>query len=1367
MDEYQDNAGDLAKEFLATSGSEPSQRSSVVFDQLSVQGSGAGVQIAPTVLTTLRSWVDVLNPRTYGRPRPSRTLLHGFSGTLDGGEMLLVIGKPGSGCTTFLKTLANMHGEYKAVSGRLEYGGRPAGASDPDPVRVTYCEEEDSHLPTLTVAQTLRFAIRSTWDLKASSTTIDAAVNLLARCVGLYKVLGTRVGNATIRGVSGGERRRVSLAESMATLPDVLCLDNPTNGLDSSTALDFIRTMREFTTQRGCSTAMSVYQAGDSMVPLFDKVLLINGGCQIFYGKASEVKQYFEDLGFVCPERTTITDFLNSMTAGPELRHVREGWEARVPATPAQFEKAFRQSVHYEAVAKAIAAMREQAAPVGTKRDVYSLPRYRQITECSIRQFRVLVGDTGTRITEALTIIVQSLVLGTLFINQPHATQSLFIFSSALFFSVLVPALQSMAEFNNSFAERPLVTRQKRYRFYHPAAYAWGLVLTDAVWKIVAVAYNSPMYFLVGFQRTADKFFTWFCVVYVLHMALSMIFRAIAVASPNMGRAVLPVGLMFNVFVLYTGLYVPGPQMQSWLFWVRYLNPLYYAYESAMVNELGDLFYTCSEADLAPNGPGYEGISGRACAVKGAATGQQLVSGAAYIWEQYGFQVSNLWRNVGINAALFLFFALCTGYGMERYKPQAGRLATVFYKSDPMPTRPASNRGASDTEKGETDPDVPPPPKISRDISSTSMASHSGRTLAWEKMTLELKVDGEVKRLLNNLSGFVEPGQLTALMGASGAGKTTLLNTLAGRIDFGTQSGQVFLDGGPLPKNYRRYIGYVQQQDVHLPTQTVREALQMTAHLRRSSSVSNEEKDAHVDAVIDTLEMEDIADALIGVPGAGLNLEQRKRVTIGVELSACPDILLLDEPTSGLDGQSALTIGRLLRKLAESGQTVVCTIHQPAADLIKLFDHLVLLVPGGRLAYDGPLGDKCVEALGYFADSGAARACGEHENPAEYLISVVRETRGEGGEPKHDFAALWETSAARTQRDEHRRKWVHSDPNRTPPRPGTDDDEGTHAAPLLTQFTTTIRRTWLYYWRDPDYFVSKLLMNMGNALLNGLTFLNSDSTEKGAYNRLFSAFMSFIVGPPLVLQLAPRFVALRDIFTQREQASQTYSWLCFVVPAILVELPYAVVTGLAYWLLWYFPVGYSKSPGSAGYSLLAWELFVVFAHSLAQLCAALMPGLDATFAANGFFFMFVNSFAGTLSPKPVTPEGWRWYYDVSPLFYLSEGTTASMLHDLELSCDAAEAAVFQPLGNATVTCQEYAAEFLSSATGYLLNPSDTADCQYCRYKNGESFYLQWGYDFANRYRSIGTFVGFIAFNYTAVIALTYLFKVKKWKKKTD
>ncbi|KAK8877617.1 ABC transporter [Apiospora arundinis] len=1366
MDERRNTIGEDVKRFLDGNHAAPSSsRSSVVFNDLSVQGSGQGVQVAPTVFTALQSWANLLNPVAYRRESPSRTLLHGFSGTIAGGEMLLVIGKPGSGCTTFLKALADMGDEYAGVGGQRTYGGRPAEDSDPDRVRLTFCAEEDDHLPTLTVEQTLRFALRASWDGNVTDAEIDAAVENLAACVGLSHVLRTKVGNAAIRGVSGGERRRVSLAEAMATCPDVMFIDNPTNGLDSATALDFIQMMREFTNMHGCATAMSVYQGSDSMVPLFDKVLVINGGRQIFYGKATEAKAYFESLGFVCPERTTITDFLNSMSAEPGLRHVRAGGKGGIPATPAQFVDAFHQSEQYQAVTQSLADAASIAPVVGAKREVYSLPLHRQVWQCSVRQIRVLIGDTNTWATEAVTIVVQSLVLGTIFRDQTRATKSFFVLSASLFNSVLVPALQSMSEFNNSFAERPLVLRQKRYRLYRPAAYALGLVLTDALWKVVAIAYNIPQYFLIGFQRTADKFFTWFCIVYVLHMALSMVFRGIAVASPTMGRAILPVGIMFNVFVLYTGLYVPGPQMQIWLFWIKYCNPLYYAYESAMGNEFGNLDYNCSDGDLAPNGQNYDSLAYQVCSIKGATPGQDVVSGAAYISEQYGFRVSNLWRNVGINAGIFVFFALCTCIGMELYKLPAGRLTTIFYKGGPKHLTLKTGPDSSDNEKGEMDPDVPP---VGIQTPSQSVSSHNGRTLAWEDMTLELDIDGGTRRILDGLSGFAEPGQLTALMGASGAGKTTLLNALAGRLDFGSLSGEITLDGGPLPKAFSRHMGYVQQQDVHLPSQTVREALQMAARLRRPLSVSNNEKDAHVESVIRTLEMENIADALIGVPGAGLNLEQRKRVTIGLELSARPDILLLDEPTSGLDGQSALTIGHLVRKLADSGQTVLCTIHQPAAELIELFDHLVLLVPGGRLAYDGPLGANCSTALGYLARVDASLPlCAEDENPAEYLVQAVRGDPSTGtadGETK--FSSYWQSSKERTARDSARERVKEG---QSPGHAMNDSSEQQlaqpdhkYAVPLYVQFSVTMRRVWLYYWRDPDYFVSKLLMNVGNALLNGLTFLNSGPNERGAYNRIFSAFMSLIVGPPLGLQVEPRFVALRDIFVQREQASQTYSWLCFVVPSILIELPYAFVTSTAYWLLWYFPVGYFTAPDRAGYSFLMYQLFSIFAHSLAQLCAALTPSLNSAFMANGFFFMFVNTFAGTLSPRPVTPSGWRWYFNVSPLYYLSEGTTADMLQGLEIRCDPTESSVFQVPANGT-TCQQYAEAFLQTATGYLLNPDDTSDCQYCRYKNGESYYSQWGYDFANRYRDVGIFIGFIAFNYTAVIVLTYL-KVKKWRK---
>ena len=507
-------------------------------------------------------------------------------------------------------------------------------------------------------------------------------------------------------------------------------------------------------------------------------------------------------------------------------------------------------------------------------------------------------------------------------------------------------------------------------------------------------------------------------------------------------------------------------------------------------------------------------------------------------------------------------------------------------------------------------------------------------------------------------------------------------------------------------------MGYVQQQDIHLPTQTVREALQVTANLRRPMEVPDTEKDAYVEAVIEMLEMEDFADALIGVPGAGLNLEQRKRVTIGVELAAKPEILFLDEPSSGLDGQSALSIIRLLRKLAYAGQSILCTIHQPAAELIETFDHLILLVRGGKIAYDGPMGKKCSDVIDYMSKYG--RPCGETENPAEYFLDVIG--AGSRNTQTGDWAQIWLDSEIRAKR----RPLLEEVTSRSPKaQRSLAKYDGIYATPYYVQLSAILRRTWLYYWREPDYGTSKLLMNVGNSLLNSMTYLQSASNQRGAYNRVFSAFMALIVGPPLGLQVEPRFVALRDIFIHRERASLTYHWSIFVLAAIIIELPYAFITSLVYWLLWYFPVGYFYSPARAGYSFLMYELFAIFATSLAQLCAAAMPNLSSTFMANGFFFMFCNTFAGTLSPKPVTPKGWSWYYNVSPLFYFGEGFTSNVLQNLTITCASSETSMFEP--PAGMTCGDYAKSFLQTATGYLVNPASTAACEYCRYRTGQSY----------------------------------------------
>ena len=185
-------------------------------------------------------------------------------------------------------------------------------------------------------------------------------------------------------------------------------------------------------------------------------------------------------------------------------------------------------------------------------------------------------------------------------------------------------------------------------------------------------------------------------------------------------------------------------------------------------------------------------------------------------------------------------------------------------------------------------------------------------------------------------------------------------------------TGDIFVDGKPPGTSFQRGTSYAEQLDVHEDMQTVREALRFSADLRQPFETPQSEKYAYVEEILTLLELENLADAIIGTPETGLSVEERKRVTIGVELAAKPELLLfLDEPTSGLDGQSAWNIVRFLRKLAAAGQAILCTIHQPNSALFESFDRLLLLQRGGECIYHGDIGHDSQILLDYFRRNGA------------------------------------------------------------------------------------------------------------------------------------------------------------------------------------------------------------------------------------------------------------------------------------------------------------------------------------------------------------------------------------------------------------
>lgn len=485
-----------------------------------------------------------------------------------------------------------------------------------------------------------------------------------------------------------------------------------------------------------------------------------------------------------------------------------------------------------------------------------------------------------------------------------------------------------------------------------------------------------------------------------------------------------------------------------------------------MINEFSDRRFPC--AQYVPAGPGYEDVplSSKICSQKGAVAGQDYVDGDAFINTSYRYFSSHLWRNYGIILGFFFFFLaayiICSE--LVRAKPSKGEI--LVFPRGKIPAfvkksrRDGDLEGAPTFEKQQLD---------NAGHDSTAAIVKQTSIFHWQDVCYDIKVKGETRRILDHIDGWVKPGTLTALMGVTGAGKTSLLDVLANRVTMGVITGEMLVDGRMRDDSFQRKTGYVQQQDLHLETSTVREALIFSATLRQPASTPHKEKLAYVEEVIKMLNMEEYAEAVVGVLGEGLNVEQRKRLTIGVELAAKPALLcFFDEPTSGLDSQTAWSICTLMRKLADHGQAILCTIHQPSAILMQQFDRLLFLAKGGKTVYFGELGPNMETLIKYFEKKGSSK-CPKNANPAEWMLEVIGAAPGSHAD--QDWPEVWNNSPERAQvRAELAR--MKEELLQRPPPPRTKE-YGEFAMPLWAQFLVCLQRMFQQYWRSPSYIYSK------------------------------------------------------------------------------------------------------------------------------------------------------------------------------------------------------------------------------------------------------------------------------------------------------
>jgi ATP-binding cassette subfamily G (WHITE) protein 2 (SNQ2) len=305
------------------------------------------------------------------------------------------------------------------------------------------------------------------------------------------------VGDEYVRGVSGGERKRVSIAETLATKSTVVCWDNSTRGLDASTALDYAKSLRIMTNMSNRTTLVTLYQAGEQIYETMDKVMVIDAGRCIYQGPAREAKQYFEDLGFKCPERQTTADFLTAVT-DPTERQFRPGFENSAPKTSEELEHAFRESESYKNVLREIdqyetdlqnsgfidakefeGAVRESKSKTVRKKSPYTVSFIRQVLACTQREFWLTWGDQTTLYTKFFIILSNGLIVGSLFYGQALDTSGAFTRGGSGFFSILFLGWLQLSELMKAVSGRDVVKRHEDYAFYRPSAVVIARVVQD------------------------------------------------------------------------------------------------------------------------------------------------------------------------------------------------------------------------------------------------------------------------------------------------------------------------------------------------------------------------------------------------------------------------------------------------------------------------------------------------------------------------------------------------------------------------------------------------------------------------------------------------------------------------------------------------------------------------------------------------------------------------------------------------------------------------------------------------------------------------------------------------------------------------
>ncbi|KAB5553301.1 hypothetical protein DKX38_010612 [Salix brachista] len=1306
----------------------------VRFEHLNVEAAAyVGGRALPTIFNFPANMLEGFLSSLHLLPSRKQPfpILRDVSGIIKPRRMTLLLGPPSSGKTTLLLALAGKLGKDLKCSGSVTYNGH--GMEEFVPQRTSaYISQFDLHIGEMTVRETLSFSARCQGvgprcEMLAELSRREKEANIkpdpdidiymkaaalegqetsvttyyILKITGLDICADTMVGNQMIRGISGGQKKRVTTGEMLVGPARALFMDEISTGLDSSTTFQMLNSLRQTTHILNGTTLISLLQPAPETYDLFDDVILLSDGLIVYQGPRKNVLEFFESLGFKCPKRKGVADFLQELTSRKDQEQY---WARRDQpysfVSAKEFSEAF-QSFHIGRKLGdelAVPFDKSKSHPSALSTEKYGVSKKELLKACISREFLLMKRNSFFYIFKFTQLILLASITMTIFLRTEmhrNTTTDGVIYLGALFFAIIIILFNGFSELAMTIVKLPVFYKQRDLLFYPPWAYAiptWILkipitFIEIAIWTIVT-------YYGIGFDPNIGSFFKQYLILVLASQMSSGLFRMMGALGRN-----LIVASTFGSFAVLAVLVLGGfilsrDNVKPWWIWGYWVSPLMYVQNAVSVNE----FLGNSWRHIPPNSTESLGVT---------------------LLKSRGFFPEARWYWIGVGALigyvlLFNFlFTMALKYLNREYlhftcpvlkvehavlmieliaafgKPQAILSEEALSERDANRTGNVidlSTTGKSSSERGKDRKRNSSAEASSFRIPSLGDANQNKRgmvlpfqplSITFEDIRYSVDMPQEMKAqgipedrldLLKGVSGAFRPGVLTTLMGVSGAGKTTLMDVLSGRKTGGYIDGRINISGYPKnQKTFARISGYCEQTDIHSPHVTVYESLVYSAWLRLSPDVDSETRKMFIEEVMELVELNPLKEALVGLHGVdGLSTEQRKRLTIAVELVANPSIIFMDEPTSGLDARAAAIVMRAVRNTVDTGRTVVCTIHQPSIDIFDAFDELFLLKRGGEEIYVGPVGRHAFHLIKYFEDLSLLKEIEgvpkikEGYNPATWMLEVT--SAAQEALLTDNFTDIYKNSEL------YRKNKAFIKELSAPPPGSKDLYFPTQYSQSFTQFMACLWKQHLSYWRNPSYNAVRLLFTTIIALMFGTIFWNLGSKRKSKldiFNAMGSMYAAVLfIGVQNAMSVQPVVDIERTVF-YRERAAGMYSALPYAFAQVMIEIPYTLVQALVYGVIVYSMIGFEWTVIK-----FFWYIFFMFFTLLymtfyGMMNVAITPNQSIASLVSSAFYAIWNLFSGFIIPRTRVPIWWRWYFWACPFSWTLYGLIASQYGDFE------------------------------------------------------------------------------------------------------